>query len=373
MKQLITITTSAILLIGSNALFAHHSSSPHFDQNKTLTINGVVTKFRFVNPHAWVYLDVVDQDGNTAEWNCELGAASVLSRAGWSEGLLKPGTEMTIEGIAARRDAHGCSFRSGELVNGTTLGRNGVVEGSAALVASVAKAAEDTATETVASAPNDGFLGAWQTAPRARGGRPGGAGPGGSGTFDDQIAELERRFGEHMTDAGRAAALAYDQRFDDPALVCSASSIIRGWGEPGGISEVTKSGDQIIIKHEYMDVTRVINMDTREHPADFEHSMTGHSVGWYEGDELVIETARFKAGVLTPHPGLLHSEDMLVTERLSLSEDGNQLVKEYSVVDPQYLSKPLTGRSAWNRSNIALPQYNCVELGGVSNIRRDGD
>ena len=78
----------------------------------------------------------------------------------------------------------------------------------------------------------------------------------------------------------------------------------------------------------------------------------------------MIETARFKAGVLTPHPGLLHSEDMVVTERLSLSEDGNQLIKEYSVVDPQYLSKPVTGRSAWNRSDIALPKYNCVELGG---------
>ncbi len=117
----------------------------------------------------------------------------------------------------------------------------------------------------------------------------------------------------------------------------------------------------------------MINMDTRVHPDDFERSMTGHSVGWYEGDDLVIETTRFKAGVLTPHPGLLHSEDMVVTERLSLSEDGNQLVKEYSVVDPQYLSKPVTGRSAWNRSDIALPKYNCVELGGVSNVRSEAD
>ena len=99
------------------------------------------------------------------------------------------------------------------------------------------------------------------------------------------------------------------------------SSIIRGWSEPSGISEITQSGDQIVIKHEFMDTVRVINMDTREHPNDIEPSMTGHSIGWYEDDVLVVETAGFEAGVLVPHPGLLHSEDMVITERLSLSEN----------------------------------------------------
>jgi hypothetical protein len=360
------LSISTLLMFGMTASYAHHSSSPHFDASKTLTITGVVTNFRFVNPHAWVYLDVVGADGSTEAWNCEFGAASGLRRVGWSEELLKPGTEMTINGIAARRDPFGCSFRSAELVDGTQLARNGeITAGSEIEVASVEEAAV-----AVVDTENNSFFGTWQTAPRNR--RPGGGGgnPAGSGTPTDQAALFASRYGELVTEAGRTASAAYDQRFDDPALQCSPSSIIRGWSEPGGISEVTQSGDQIVIKHEFMDTVRVINMDTREHPSDIEPSMTGHSVGWYEDDVLVVETTGFKAGVLVPHPGLVHSEDMVITERLSLSETG-QLTRDYSVVDPQYLAKPVTGTNAWNRTAITLPEYGCVELGGVSNERPD--
>jgi len=356
------LSISTMLLFGMTSSYAHHSSSPHFDASKTLAITGVVTNFRFVNPHAWVYLDVVGADGSTEAWNCEFGAASNYRRVGWSEELLKPGTEITIRGIAARRDPFGCSFRSAELGDGTKVARNGeITAGSEVEVASV----EEVAVPDVNPDKNS-FFGTWQTAPRNR--RPGG--PAGSGTPADQAALFASRYGDLVTEAGRTASATYDQRFDDPALECSPSSILRGWSEPSGISEVTQSGDQIVIKHEFMDTVRVINMDTREHPSDIEPSMTGHSVGWYEDNVLVIETTRFKAGVLVPHPGLLHSEDMIITERLSLSETG-QLTRAYSAVDPQYLAKPVTGTNAWNRTSIALPEYGCVELGGVSNERPD--
>ncbi len=359
----IALSISALLIFGMASSYAHHSSTPHFDPDKPLTIQGVATSFRFVNPHAWIYLDVVGADGNTKAWNCELGAASGLRRAGWTEELLKPGTEITLEGIAARRDPFGCSFRNAELGDGTLLARSGEITAGSEVFVNV----EETA-ESVAATETNTFFGTWQTAPRNR--RPGGGGgnPAGGGTPEDQAALFTSRYGELVTEAGRMASAAYDQRFDDPALECSPSSIIRGWSEPSGISEITQSGDQIVIKHEFMDTVRVINMDTREHPNDIEPSMTGHSIGWYEDDVLVVETAGFEAGVLVPHPGLLHSEDMVITERLSLSETG-QLTRDYSVVDPQYLVKPLTGSNAWNRTAIALPEYGCVELGGVSNER----
>jgi hypothetical protein len=53
-----------------------------------------------------------------------------------------------------------------------------------------------------------------------------------------------------MTDAGKTAAARYDDRFDDPALQCSPSSIIRGWQEPNSPSEVALNGNQLTITHE---------------------------------------------------------------------------------------------------------------------------
>jgi len=110
-------------------------------------------------------------------------------------------------------------------------------------------------------------------------------------------------------------------------------------------------------------------MTTSEHPADLERSLTGHSVGWFEDSTLVIDTAGFAAGVLVPHPGVLHSADMHTVERLSLAENGTRLVREYEVTDPQYLSKPYSGSSRWDRSDIALSVYDCTELSGINNVR----
>ena len=144
---------------------------------------------------------------------------------------------------------------------------------------------------------------------------------------------------------------------------------MRSWTEPGGISEITRQGNEIVIRHEYMDVVRRVNLDSREHPAEIEPSMVGHSVGWFEGEELVIDTVGFRAGVLFPHPGILHSAQMHVVERLSLSQDGSQLIREYLATDPLYFSKPMPGKVVWNRSDRPVQKFDCVELSGDNNTR----
>ena len=340
---------AALLTLVTSPAIAHHSSAPHFDRNSPVVIEGVVTEFKLVNPHAYLYLDVTDADGNVENWNCEMGGASTLRRHGWTKELFSPGTGVKIEGIAARRDPNGCSFQSGVLQDGTQVQRSGPIIRDDTALASV------SAGSTTISGDSTSFGGTWITTPRNRGG---GGGPPPMSRFDDLL-----------TDAGRAAAESYDDRFDDPALFCSPSSIVRGWSEPNSVSEITQSADEIVIKHEYMDTVRVVDMTTREHPADLERSLTGHSVGWYEDSTLVIDTVGFAAGVLVPHPGVLNSEEMSTVERLSLSEDGAQLVREYEVKDPQYLSQLYTGTNRWNRSEIALSTYDCTELSGINNVR----
>jgi hypothetical protein len=323
---------AALVVLAAGTAFAHHASAPHFDNTKPVSIEGVITEFRLVNPHAYLYLDVMDADGNVVNWNCEMSAASSLRRHGWTKELFSPGIGVKIEGIAARRDPHGCAFQTGVLEDGTEISRGGPIVRPDAAAHAVA-----TEEETIAG---------------------GGGGPPGMD-----------RFADVLNDAGKASASRYDERFDDPALFCSPSSIIRGWSEPNSVSEVTQTADQIVIKHEFMDTVRVVDLTTREHPADAEIPVTGHSVGWFEDSTLVIETVGFAAGVLLPHPGVLHSEDMRIAERLSLSEDGTQLIRDYEVTDPQYFSQPYTGTNRWNRTEIALSTYNCTELSGINNQR----
>ena len=353
MKRLSAFAMALLCILSGYSALAHHSSAPHFDANTPIEFEGVVTAFKFVNPHAWLYVDVTNSDGTVENWNCEMGAATGLRRSGWTADLFKPGTKVKVEGIAARRDPLGCSFRSGELGDGTQIARDGTLtKGDAAIV---------VAAETIGAVTSDKrtFAGLWQTTPRNR--RAGGGGGGRPGGDPDRFAGI-------LTDAGTAALAEYDMRFDDPALQCSPSSIIRGWGEPGGISEVTLTPEQIVIKHEYMDTVRLVDMSTREHPADIERSLTGHSVGWFEDETLVIETIGFEAGVLVPHPGLMHTQDMRIVERLSLSDDNTQLIREYEVTDPAFLKEAHTGRSSWTRTDIAMSKYECIELGGISNI-----
>lgn len=135
------------------------------------------------------------------------------------------------------------------------------------------------------------------------------------------------------------------------------------------MSEITQTATTVTIKHEYMDMVRVVDLRMRTHPATVKRSLTGHSVGWFEGATLVIDTAGFEPGVLLPHPGVMNSDQMHVVERLSLSADGTQLTRSYEVTDPKFLAAPPTGTGTWNRSALSVSRYNCTELSGVNNVR----
>ena len=356
-KLLVSFILFAGLVICPAALFAHHSLAPHYDPLSSVTIEGVITDFKLVNPHAVIYMDVTNDDGSVTNWNCELGAGSSLRRDGWTQDLFATGKTLKIEGIVARRDPAGCSYVSGILDGEIQVSRDGGLSHiERPQIATHVATEEDKAS----------FSGLWTTPRPQRGGRQGAnGGPGGQ---RGQLG-VENPLLTFMTEAGVAATEKYDMRFDDPALECSPSSIVRAWGEPNGISEIEQTAEQVIIRHEFMDTVRVVYLDTREHPDNIEPSLTGHSVGWFEDDVLVVETTGFKAGVLVPHPGAMHTENMRVVERLSLADDGQQLNREYEVIDPEYWSQPYTGRSAWVRTTIPLSKYNCTELSGISKIR----
>lgn len=81
---------------------AHHSFSVEYDVNKPIKMSGAVTKLEWTNPHAHLYVDVVDKDGRTVNWNLEMASPNILERNGWSRKAVKPGDKVTFEGFAGR-------------------------------------------------------------------------------------------------------------------------------------------------------------------------------------------------------------------------------------------------------------------------------
>ena len=79
------------------AAHAHHSFAVHFVPEASLSLDGVVSEFRFRNPHGLVYFTVVGDDGREQEWRAETNSPNILRRRGWSEESLHPGDRVTLE------------------------------------------------------------------------------------------------------------------------------------------------------------------------------------------------------------------------------------------------------------------------------------
>ena len=99
-------------------VFAHHSFAAEFDGNKQISLTGVVTKVDWVNPHAWVYVDVKGDDGTVVNWALESGAPNALYRAGWRKDDLKVGDTVTFSAFLAKDGSHTAAARQVTLPDG---------------------------------------------------------------------------------------------------------------------------------------------------------------------------------------------------------------------------------------------------------------
>jgi hypothetical protein len=92
--------TSALVVLGQLALslplFAHHGTGVSYDQQKVVTVKGIVKEFDWRNPHSGLYLESRDASGNGVTYAVEMGAPAVLSKMGYTRTLLKPGDEVEI-------------------------------------------------------------------------------------------------------------------------------------------------------------------------------------------------------------------------------------------------------------------------------------
>jgi hypothetical protein len=118
--------------------------------------------------------------------------------------------------------------------------------------------------------------------------------------------------------------------------VCLPPSIVYSVQGPFPF-EVEQTRDALVFRYEYYDQVRVIFMDGRGHPgADYPHTKMGHSIGHWDGDELVVDTTHIAASTITNN-GLDHSDQIHMVERYKLSPDGSRLTATQWFEDPLVL------------------------------------
>ena len=91
-----------VTLLGAAQLLAHHAFSAEFDAKRPVQLKGTVTKMEWINPHAWIHIDVTMEDGKVEQWMIEGGTPNTLFRRGFTKNSLVPGTVIMVDGYQAK-------------------------------------------------------------------------------------------------------------------------------------------------------------------------------------------------------------------------------------------------------------------------------
>jgi hypothetical protein len=121
-----SLIMAAIFVFAGVPMQAHHGTGVAYQVDKLITLKGTVTEWIWSNPHCGILFDVTDEQGNVVRWGAELGNPHMLSSAGFSKDLLKPGDKVTIVGHPSRSGAPRVEFKSMVLSDGRTLTMGGV-------------------------------------------------------------------------------------------------------------------------------------------------------------------------------------------------------------------------------------------------------
>src|SRR5215831_6167629 len=105
-KALVVLFAAVVLLSVRVPAWAQHAFAAEFDATKPVKFRGTVTKMEWINPHAWIHIDVKGDDGKVTPWMIEAAAPNALLRRGWNKNSLVAGTEILVEGYQAKDGAN---------------------------------------------------------------------------------------------------------------------------------------------------------------------------------------------------------------------------------------------------------------------------
>jgi hypothetical protein len=122
MTKLLGKHTVCIAFLSCSALAnAHHAFAPVYDASKTVTVAGVVTTFRLINPHAQMLVEVKDDAGTAKSWEVEFDGRLNLTNGGWTDDTVKVGDRITVTGNPTHTGSPRMFFMSLQRADGSTL------------------------------------------------------------------------------------------------------------------------------------------------------------------------------------------------------------------------------------------------------------
>jgi hypothetical protein len=373
------VAALALLLVLSAGASPAHHGLVNFDLNQEIEVSGIVTQIAFINPHSWLYLDVPDADGRVVAWKCELRGAGVLRRSGWTPEMFSPGTRITITGAPDRFEPNTCYLGTVLFADATRIDRYGQIQ--QAPERRVERALRrpggepnlegDWAAEQRVLTDPRGMSGAFLPMSVAAQVDAGAVPPGGQafpGTRGTEVSLAEDPVGAYwnrasampLTEAGARAIEGFDgASSDNPRLRCEPTNILFDWAFEADINRIVQHDDRIALQYGSMGLERTIHLGLTGHPPGIEPSRAGHSIGWWEGDVLVVDTVGFLPGILSADGRVPHSDRLHVVERFEREPDSGGLRRRYIALDPLYFEGEFAGADIVYPSDLPFQQAPC--------------
>lgn len=349
-KIILTITSALAVTTAA----AHHGAAP-YDNTSTKTVIGTVTDFRFFNPHVLIYIDVLQDNGETINWSGELTSPNRLARAAggasgnvnWSRDILLPGDVIELSGNPARNGAPSLRLRQVIDAKGITLvgGNSGA--------ATTTPAARLASESIAASADGIGDLsGVWMRAENE---------PYANYAFSAELPPMTdwaiERYQAAKPTYGENGVTVADT--NDPVYQCLPPGTPRIYFHPRPF-EIIQTPGRVLISYEYQQLLRAIYTDGRPHRNDLAPSWMGDSTGHWEGDTLVVESVNFNDNTWIDRRGVPHSDQLQVEERFYRNDDG-QLIIDIIVNDPVAFTEPWTGRKTFESVPWTIEEFVCLD------------
>lgn len=333
-----------IHFFSTGVVFGHHSNA-EYDRTVLTELEGVITRVIWRNPHVGLWVEVAGENGQQAIWRMEAADLASTLRRGVPRGTFHNGQKVKFAGYAStRRDAH-------MLVTNVLI-----MEGQQEQEVLLTRFAGPRWTDN----PIGG--GDWVAAAEV------GIANQSSGIFKVWTLDVTNTplFSDNppLTDSAREVWESFDN-YADPALQCQQLGmprVITATG-PHPIAFVDQ-GDTILLQGEYFDVERQIHMDQQTIPNSTVHSPLGYSIGHWEGETLVVNTARvsYPWFDIRGLAGIPQSNEVSFEERFFLNEDETELHMDITINDPLSFTETLKVQdySVWKwRPNIVIMPYQC--------------
>jgi hypothetical protein len=292
-------------------LAAHHSRAI-YDQQRIVTLKGVVTRYEWTNPHVYLYVETQGDAGDPVVWELESNVTSIMRRRGWSRDTFAPGDRVTARGNPARDSA-----KSMALVVSVTKGDMTYFDNDDGLVAAL----DGSEAPPVRAASLSGI---WEV------------------PFTPAVV---RYFSDPsswpLTAKGTEGLESYVDETMNPQLQCIPRTA--PWLMIfTGVHEIEIGETLTTIRTEYDTVERSVHMNLATHDgAQVTHQ--GHSIGRWEGEVLVVDTTHFADNRSGNARGIRSGSQKHLVERFEFSPDRTRLTYRFELEDPEYLSAPVTG------------------------------